>query len=55
MDEDEYNMYNILSKGNASHPGYNHVRTYLPFPDKVAIIDVLSRNQYGIVSRISFE
>ncbi|KAF2027039.1 kinase domain-containing protein [Setomelanomma holmii] len=29
MDEDEYNMYNILSKGNASHPGYNHVRTAL--------------------------
>ncbi|KAH6849460.1 kinase domain-containing protein [Alternaria alternata] len=29
MDEDEYNMYSILSKGNASHPGYNHVRTAL--------------------------
>ncbi|RYN56439.1 hypothetical protein AA0114_g2775 [Alternaria tenuissima] len=29
MDEDEYNMYNILGKGNASHPGYNHVRTAL--------------------------
>ena len=29
MDEGEYNMYNILSKGNASHPGYNHVRTAL--------------------------
>ncbi|EFQ86981.1 hypothetical protein PTT_17633 [Pyrenophora teres f. teres 0-1] len=29
MDEDEYNVYNILSKGNASHPGYNHIRTAL--------------------------
>lgn len=29
MDEYEYNMYNILSKGNASHPGYNHVQTAL--------------------------
>ncbi|CAN9350275.1 unnamed protein product [Alternaria alternata] len=29
IDEDEYNMYSILSKGNASHPGYNHVRTAL--------------------------
>ncbi|KAI4704940.1 hypothetical protein J4E89_009525 [Alternaria sp. Ai002NY15] len=29
MDEDEHNMYNILSKGNASHPGYHHVRTAL--------------------------
>ncbi|KAI5376195.1 hypothetical protein J4E82_005191 [Alternaria postmessia] len=29
MDENEYNMYSILSKGNASHPGYNHVRTAL--------------------------
>ncbi|CAI6333539.1 unnamed protein product [Periconia digitata] len=29
MDEDEYNMYNILSKSNASHLGYNHVRTAL--------------------------
>ncbi|KAI4678950.1 uncharacterized protein J4E88_006238 [Alternaria novae-zelandiae] len=29
MDEDEYNTYNTLSKGNASHPGYHHVRTAL--------------------------
>jgi len=29
MDADEYNTYNTLSKGNASHPGYHHVRTAL--------------------------
>ncbi|KAJ8116979.1 hypothetical protein OPT61_g1714 [Boeremia exigua] len=26
MDKNEYKVYDILSKGNASHPGYNHVR-----------------------------
>ncbi|RMZ72434.1 kinase domain-containing [Pyrenophora seminiperda CCB06] len=29
QNEDEYDMYNILSKGNAWHPGYDHVRTAL--------------------------
>lgn len=29
MDEDEYNIYQPLSKGNTSHPGYGHVRIAL--------------------------
>jgi serine/threonine protein kinase len=29
MGEDEHNMFNILSKGNASHAGHSHVRTAL--------------------------
>ncbi|KAF1841371.1 kinase domain-containing protein [Cucurbitaria berberidis CBS 394.84] len=29
MHEEEYNIYQILGKGNASHPGYGHVRTAL--------------------------
>ncbi|KAF1919640.1 kinase domain-containing protein [Ampelomyces quisqualis] len=29
MDEEEYDLYKILSNGNTSHPGYNHVRKAL--------------------------
>ena len=29
VDQDEFNVYQALSKGNPSHPGYSHVRAAL--------------------------